>query len=107
MEESVRTRNQFIQNQRPFPVCSVRSMIDPRLSGRTAVLNFPRSAVERESLNQVLQKLDRTRRMVIRYQFDASLFQPLDFFEFIVKCRLEHNPDFAIEFTRPISRTLH
>ena len=105
LDENQQTRNHFLQRSQPFPVCPIRSMISPRLSGRPAVRNFPRNAVERESLVGVIRKLDRTRHLVGQFRFHVDQMQPLDFFEYIVKCRLEYNPDFVFEFTRTIPVT--
>ena len=104
LDETVQTRFQFLNYGKSFPVCPVRSMISPRLSGRTAVQSFPRNAVEKESLTRVMRKLDRTRQLISRSQFEVEEFHPLDFFEYVIKCRLEYNPEFAAEFLKATSR---
>ena len=96
LNETVETRMQFFQNAVPFPVCPVRSMISPRLLGKNAVSRFPRTSEEVVQVKKLLKRLDQVRRTVKQFRNSLSEFHTLDFFEYVIRCRMEYNSNFKI-----------
>ena len=96
LDENQQARSRFLHNRTPFPVCPVRSMISPRLLGKPAVSFFPRTSEEVVQVQQMLRRLNYMRRTINRFRNSPSEFQALDFFEYVIQCRMEHSFSFHL-----------
>ena len=84
------TVSRFIFNQSPVPICPVRSMIDRHLRGTRATSIYPTSPLELDAFTIYIQMHQRFNRLLAFFLRDPEKFQPLNFFEYILKCRYEH-----------------
>ena len=73
-----------------FPICTDRSMIDPRLRGKKRSSTYPLPMDSRESFVSIYKLYDRMVRTLSKGADYMTKFQPLNFFEYVMKCRFEH-----------------
>ena len=69
-------------------MCAERSMISPKLRGKSAMLHYPRNFEPSVLLEQVLQSMRRTRTLFELFAQGID-FKPNNFFEYVLKCRAE------------------
>ena len=83
----------FKYDDKPLPVNSLRSMIPFKMRGKRVTTEFPLFSCDRESVRRALVTHEKYLYLRDRYSICPKLFQPLNFFEYILKCRFEHELD--------------
>ena len=76
---------------KPFPICPVRSMIDPRIAGKTISQYFPINTAQALSLNVILRLYETMLKRIRQIGTDPSKFYPLNFFERVMKAKIEYH----------------
>ena len=82
--------SRFKFNQSPVPICAERSMIDRRVRGAYATTVYPTNPMEIDYFNTYLHMYQRYNRLLAFFLRDPKGFQPLNFFEYVLKCRYEY-----------------
>ena len=90
LELNPMTVARFKFDQTPVPICPVRSMIDRKILGTTVSSVYPVNSIEIEVFDLYLHMHQRFNRLLAFFLRDPVKFQPLNFFEYILKCRYEH-----------------
>ena len=80
----------FLKVYRPFPVNQVQSMIPSRMRGKRVTIEYPLLTCEFESVRRALITRKKYLRLVETFSKNPGSFQPLNFFEYILKCRFEY-----------------
>ena len=72
-----------------FHICPVRSMIDPRLHRKRISSYYPLCPRDLPSLSAALRLYHHTQRLRFQIQRNFSCFQTLNYFEYVLYCRVE------------------
>ena len=81
----------FRLRQEPFRIDQVRSMIDPRIRGKTVSLHYPLVKIFEPTLETVLRSYQRLIDLELKFKHIPSRLQPLTFAERVLKSQLEFN----------------
>ena len=73
-----------------FRICPIRSMIDPRLHRKRVSSVYPLNSQDLPSISSVLRLYHHTQRLRLQIQRHFDNFQPLNFYEYILYCRVEY-----------------
>ena len=74
----------------PVPICSKRSMIDRKIQGTRVASEYPSNSIEGDEFTLYIHMHQRFNRLLAFFLRDPAKFQPLNFFEYVLKCRYEH-----------------
>ena len=66
-------------------------MIPSRFVGKSIVQTYPFSPHEKDSVRRILIIYRRFRRLMTKYSSRPAQFISLNFFEYVLKCRMEYN----------------
>ena len=84
------TVTRFKLNDCPVPIDKTRSMIDRKIQDTRVATLYPINALEFDSFNLYIHMHQRFNRLLAFFLRDPLKFQPLNFFEYVLKCRYEH-----------------
>ena len=76
---------------RVYAICPNRSMIDPRLSGKTVATLFPLQSSDCEPFLRAFMLYKRTKGLRVRILRNISAFVRANFYEYVLRCRVEYN----------------
>ena len=74
----------------PVPIDQTRSMIDKRVLGTRVATVYPTNVIESAVFNLCIHMQQRFNRLLAFFLTDPDKFKPLNFFEYVLKCRYEH-----------------
>ena len=80
----------FFEHEIPFIIHPVHSMIPVRMRKKRATSYFPILTCDFPAVKTVLALYQKYQRLVRLYSSDPSAFKDSNFFEYVVKCRMEH-----------------
>ena len=75
---------------RTFPIDPLRSMIPKHLQLKTTSRTFPLTSSDMRSMIPVLQSYIHLNQILKSYSDTPCTFCPHNYFEFVIKCRMEY-----------------